>query len=272
MLGAPVPLYHQVFQVLRTRITSGEYAPGMLLPPEERFTRDFRVSRHTVRMAMQYLAQEGLIERFAGRGTFVVQRGHRRTQWTIGSIEDLIGASFSHNYRIVSARFVPARAHAKVAALFEAPPDDTIFHVRAVRSSEAGPYAYSSAFLPRWIGEKLPAASLAEGPLLLLADEHAGVVPARAQQVSSSVAANRDAARLLDVEIGAPLLVMERTYFTEDGHAMTYSRVQARSDRYQQVIDFARREAAKPRPRSARRLVTDAPEAAAPKRRRKRAG
>src|SRR3954451_16763594 len=156
MLDAPVPLYHQVFQVLRSRITSGEYAAGMQLPPEQAFTRDFGVSRHTLRMAMQSLAQEGLIERFAGRGTFVAAPDRRRTQWTIGSIEALIGASFSHAYRIVSAKFVAACDYPAVAALFEAPRDETIFHVRAVRSSEEGPYAYSSAFLPRRIGEKLP--------------------------------------------------------------------------------------------------------------------
>jgi GntR family transcriptional regulator len=270
MLDAPVPLYHQVFQVLRARIMSGEYAPGMQLPPEERFTRDFRVSRHTVRMAMQYLAQEGLIERFAGRGTFVASPGRRRTQWTIGSIEDLIGASFSHAYRIVSARPVSARTHPKVAAVFGAQRDETIFHVRAVRSSEAGPYAYSSAFLPAWIGEKLPAEKLPSAPLLLLAEEYAGVMPARARQVSSSVAADRDAARLLEVEVGAPLLVMERTYFTEDGNAVTYSRVQARPDRFQQVIDFSRREAAKPRPRRARQLMPEPAASARPRRRRKR--
>jgi GntR family transcriptional regulator len=270
MLDTPVPLYHQVFQLLRSRITSGEYAPGMQLPPEERFTRDFGVSRHTVRIAMHYLTQEGLIERFAGRGTFVADPSHRRTQWTIGSIEDLIDASFSRAYRIASARFVSARGKPRVAALFDAAPGDELFHVRAVRSSEAGPYAYSSAFMPRWVGEKIPTGSLAAAPLLLLAEEHAGVVPARARQVSSSVAADRDAARLLGIEIGTPLLVMERTYYVEDGSAVTYSRVQARSDRFQQVIDFARREASQPRPRRARQLLPQPDDRARPKRRRKR--
>src|SRR5947209_20509292 len=53
--NGPVPLYYQVLQVLRGRIASGQYPVGGQLPTDEALMREFGVSRHTVRSALQEL-------------------------------------------------------------------------------------------------------------------------------------------------------------------------------------------------------------------------
>src|SRR4051812_48234171 len=62
------PAYHQIAQVLRERIASGNFPVGTQLPTEDEIMKAFRVSRHTVRAAVHTLVVDGLVERFAGRG------------------------------------------------------------------------------------------------------------------------------------------------------------------------------------------------------------
>ena len=67
-------LHRQLFMVLREQIMRGVYPPGAALPNEEELCGHFGVSRITVRRALSDLKQQGLVERFQGRGTFVSAR------------------------------------------------------------------------------------------------------------------------------------------------------------------------------------------------------
>ncbi len=68
---SPVPLYHQIYLDLRQMIQRGLIAPGGMLPPEMEICQAYNVGRQTVRQAIARLVDDDLLERFAGRGTFV---------------------------------------------------------------------------------------------------------------------------------------------------------------------------------------------------------
>jgi DNA-binding GntR family transcriptional regulator len=59
---------------LRSRITSGELAPGQVLPSEKDLMDTFGVARTTARRAMAMLRAEGLAETVAQRGSYVTRR------------------------------------------------------------------------------------------------------------------------------------------------------------------------------------------------------
>src|SRR6185295_423786 len=63
--------YQKVKDLLRQQVVSGEFAPGSKLPPDSELHTRFKVHRLTVIRALQDLAQEGLIVRRRGSGTFV---------------------------------------------------------------------------------------------------------------------------------------------------------------------------------------------------------
>src|SRR5436190_7732678 len=64
-------LYYQVQHTIAQRISRGEYQPGSQLPSESEFSRELGVSRVTVREALRVLAQEKVLLKIQGRGTFV---------------------------------------------------------------------------------------------------------------------------------------------------------------------------------------------------------
>lgn len=68
--GTAVPPSRQIADVLRDRITSGEYPPGTALPAILTLAQEFKVTTNTVRKALRILKDEGLIESVPGYGTF----------------------------------------------------------------------------------------------------------------------------------------------------------------------------------------------------------
>lgn len=237
----PAPLYHRILEVLRRRISAEQYAVGARLPTDEALVREFDVSRHTVRAAVQQLVADGVIERFPGRGSFIVRQLAPASHWSIESVEDLIGTSFADRYEVIAAKFIRASDHPPSAALYQLGPTDRVFNVRALRSSADGPYAYSNIYLPPAVGEKLPRRLFGKRPFLLLVEEYCALVAVRARQVASAVAATREAARRLAVRPGTPLLALERAYFTREGRPIELVQIQYRPDRFQHVATFWRR-------------------------------
>src|SRR5580658_6024146 len=68
----PVPLYHQIYLLLRDEITSGQRPYGTLVPTEQELSRIYGVSRITTRRALDELAQNLLVARKRRVGTRVI--------------------------------------------------------------------------------------------------------------------------------------------------------------------------------------------------------
>jgi GntR family transcriptional regulator len=72
--GHAVPLYHQIFLMLRDEIISGRHAIGSTMPTEQGLALAHDVSRITARRALDELAQHGFVERRRRTGTRVGAR------------------------------------------------------------------------------------------------------------------------------------------------------------------------------------------------------
>lgn len=68
---SPIPLYHQLADILMDAIRSGEYAPGSRIPSEPQLAKDYGIGRPTVRQAIDVLVRQRLLSRRRGSGTFV---------------------------------------------------------------------------------------------------------------------------------------------------------------------------------------------------------
>lgn len=69
--AAREPLYLQLADILRARITSGELVPGARVPSEPSLVQQYELGRTTVRHAIAVLRAEGLVVSVRGRGTKV---------------------------------------------------------------------------------------------------------------------------------------------------------------------------------------------------------
>ena len=66
-----VPLYKQIYNCLLDQINQGQIKMGEKIPSEKDLANQFNVSRITSKKALDLLAQENIIERIQGKGSFV---------------------------------------------------------------------------------------------------------------------------------------------------------------------------------------------------------
>lgn len=69
-----LPIHVRVREELRAQMTTGNWRPGDMLPPEQQLATDYGVALGTIRKAIETLVGEGLVRRKQGRGTFVARR------------------------------------------------------------------------------------------------------------------------------------------------------------------------------------------------------
>jgi GntR family transcriptional regulator of arabinose operon len=69
------PLYLQIYSALKTRIESGEWSYGAMIPSEHELSELYKISRGTVRKVLATLEEDGLVRRDRGRGTFITRPG-----------------------------------------------------------------------------------------------------------------------------------------------------------------------------------------------------
>jgi GntR family transcriptional regulator, phosphonate transport system regulatory protein len=65
------PLWREISKNLERRIEMKQLRPGDRLPTEYELSHEFMVNRHTVRRALSYLQEKGMVESTQGRGSFV---------------------------------------------------------------------------------------------------------------------------------------------------------------------------------------------------------
>ena len=68
------PMYRQIAEDLREQIESGQLEPGQQLRTELELRERYSASRNTVRDAIKWLTNLGLVETKPGQGTFVTQK------------------------------------------------------------------------------------------------------------------------------------------------------------------------------------------------------
>src|SRR6201982_3070728 len=103
------PLYERVESVLAGDIAGGSLPPETQLPPEDGLIERFKVSRTTVRKAIQNLVERGLVEVRRGKGTFVTQPKitQELTELT-GFVEDMLALGRTPTAHLLDKRIVAA--------------------------------------------------------------------------------------------------------------------------------------------------------------------
>jgi DNA-binding GntR family transcriptional regulator len=71
----PVPVWRQLYELLRAKIETGEYPPNRMIPSARSLAETYGVARGTVVKAVDALVTDGYVTGVPGRGMFVIDRG-----------------------------------------------------------------------------------------------------------------------------------------------------------------------------------------------------
>lgn len=239
MVSGVLPHYRQIELALRERLSA--LAPGERLPSDEELCREFGVSRMTARHAMQRLAEDGLVERLPGRGTFVAAApSHRHADRLMAFSHEMARLGRLAASRLLERDIRPSTA--EQAASLGLRPTEPVVVVRRVRLADGLPMALETAVLVRRIADVVLAADLEHGSLHE-ALATAGLHLRRGNATITAEAATAEDVRLLGIARGDPLLVERRVIHDAAGRAVEATESRYPGERYALDVRFEVEEA-----------------------------
>ena len=225
---SPVPLYYQVASRLQEQIEHGVLPVGGRLENEVELADRLGVSRPTMRKAIAYLVERGMLVRRRGVGTQIVHPKVRRPVELTSLYDDLAKTGRAPRTEVRSLEVGPPSD--AIAEALGLPPGREVTSIERIRYAADEPLAIMHNVVPvdvvRLTADDLERRGLYE---LLRA---AGHMPRIANQVVGAKAASAVEARLLGDARGAPMLTMTRTAWDESGRGVEYGAHVYRANRY----------------------------------------
>ncbi|MEX2548971.1 MAG: GntR family transcriptional regulator [Nitriliruptoraceae bacterium] len=239
-----LPLYVQLKEALLDEIRDDGLQPGDRLATEGEIEDRFGVSRTTVRLALQALAQDGVVERIQGKGTFLCppQISHRPalTSFT----ENMLSQGLTPSRRVLEMETRDA-PDPVLSALRMRGSDRRCRFLRRLLLADGDPVAVAETWLPvRFVGEEhetLSREALEEHSLYeLLAQSPIALELASGVETSRAALADADIAGLLRSSQGDPVLIVDRISSDPAGRVVEVSRLIFDGVRYRYRTEVTR--------------------------------
>ena len=225
------PSHTRIEQWLRGRIAAGHLVPDDKLPSEEELAAALGVSRMTLRQALGSMEASGILERRRGRagGTFIREQQIEVDLTGLpGFTEQMRRANVRAGARVVSVRRM--KAAPAVASALELTNRTDVFEIIRVRSANREPLALEETYLPCHLFPGLDRRRLI-GSIYTIMRRDYDLAPHDAQEWLEPALASEEHAKLLDVQPGAPLILVTRTSYTVAGVAVEHAYDRYRADR-----------------------------------------
>lgn len=228
----PLPLYLQLQGLIRDAIMKGVAAKGSGIPAERDLAVEYNISRITVRKAIEGLVEEGLLIRRRGAGTFVAGRVDKVFSKLSSFSEDMEARG-----RIASSRWISRSVGIVTpdeAMGLALSPGTQVMRFNRVRLADDEPMALEFTTIAPECLDSVDDVDTS----LYAALERTGHRPVRALQRLRAVPVGAQHARILEIDTGDPVLLIERCGFLPDGRVVEFTRSYYRGDAYDFVAEL----------------------------------
>jgi len=236
-----VPVYRQIAERLRERISSGELQPGDRLPSEVELMEAYSAARATVRQAVGLLRSEGLVLAEQGRGAFVRDRPRvrrlaydrfarrHRKEGKAAFLAEMEGRRPEVEVLSVGPDAVPVA----IADRLGVKPGDKVLR-RHRRYLDAGqPLEIATSYIPWDLASGTPMTEVNPGPGGIYARiEELGHELGRFVEDVTARMPTLEEARALGLSVGTPILHLVRTAYDTDGTPVEVCDTVMAADRY----------------------------------------
>lgn len=226
---SPGPLYMRLKDALLHNLREGTWDEDRPLPSERELTTGLRISRATVRQAMQELESEGWLIRRQGHGTYPnTGKVEQQSGFLAGFSETMRANGLEPSSRILDAALVTAEPD--VASALAILPGAAVARIRRLRSVNGEPLLLESSHLDAAQVPGIVEADLSGSLYDTLRDTYR-IVLTSGEETFEARLADADTARALAIKEGDPVLYTERTVRTDKGVTIEFTRRFARADK-----------------------------------------
>lgn len=227
--NSPVPLYHQLAEIISERIISSEYLPGQAIPSETALARQYHIGRPTVRQAMDLLAKKNLILRKRGSGTFVQPPAPKVDLFSLAGTSQ---AFFTQGITIEKTIVTPVtRMSVKNQPDNPFNGSSAYFLSRLIRAQNT-PVLKEDIFLDLGLFRGLERVDFGTESLSRTVAEVYHLTPESGAQVFTVAIPDPATARLLELKPGTPILTVFRELNFPEAPRAVYAVLTCRTDRF----------------------------------------
>ncbi len=203
------PLFMQIKEMISERVKAGEWKEGEALPSEFDFARQYGVSQGTVRKAVAEITDEKLVVRFRGKGTFVATHTHEREHSHFFHIVDNDGVKVLPGTQVLTCR--RRKANKEIESHLKLSPGTYVVIIERIRILNGQAIIFETIIVSDEIFPGL--CSLEENlpnELYPIYESKYQTRVIRADECIRAVSANTREAEVLGVDVGTPLLEVDR--------------------------------------------------------------
>ncbi|MCW8131404.1 MAG: GntR family transcriptional regulator [Planctomycetota bacterium] len=203
--NSPVPLYHQLGELLRRQMEAERWPAGRKLPSEHELCREHGVTRPTVRQALDGLLREGLVTKRRGLGTFVAPPKAPVGLFSLAGTTEV----FTRQRLRLKTRVLKLEL-ADRCPVFEDPLPRPWVRIERLRQINGKPALYERTWILAEAAPGLERLNLNDRSLYETLRDRFGLEAEGGMQRFGAVAADLRVARVLGVKTGAPVLRIVR--------------------------------------------------------------
>jgi GntR family transcriptional regulator len=209
---------------------------GDAIPSERQLSQDMRVSRLTIRAALDELVRDGYLDRRHGSGTYVTEPKISQPLTLTSFSEDMRRRGMVPGSRTLE--LATTSAGALLARRLQVSPAERLVRVKRLRLADAQPMAMEVLHIPETLVPGLTRADLEDRSFYDLLGERYGIVIASGTQSIEPTVTNEEESQVLGVPLHTPAFLFERTTVSESGRIVEFVRSIYRGDRYRLVADL----------------------------------
>ena len=239
MLKAGKPRHEQISDIIREQILSADLAANDQLPSENQLLKQFKVSRITVRRALQTLEAEGFIFRRQGLGAFVAD--HRVQQGLVrltDFVEDMAQAGLNPTSKVID--FAQENASAEVSAALGISEGKKVCRLDRLRLGNGNPIAFDCTWLPVFYGQLLEDYDLKEDTIYRILEKEYEIPIMRGKYRLAAVNASKQVAEILEVPQRSALFLIERVSLTSNDKPVYFQKRYYRNDMVSYELELER--------------------------------
>ncbi len=238
-----LPKYYQLANILRQQIENGDFQPYDVIPSERKLEQRYNLSRPTIRQAIDLLSRQGYLYRVHGKGTFVSPPKLQKGMMELTSFsEDMRNRGLKPGQRILEFGYVKpdSKTKRKLEILDN---EKKVLRIKRLRFGDEEPMGLQDSFLALDSAHNITQKEIEEGgSIYLILQEKFGIFPTEADETLEVTLATHEEAELLNIKEGSPLLLNERTLWSQERKAIEFVRILYRGDRYKYFVRLTRKQ------------------------------
>lgn len=229
--ASPTPLYKQIVDVVRERVSSGRWPRNYKLKAEADLAEEFGVSRGTLRQALQALVEDGLLAQVQGKGTFVTASdGDLPLAQRLVTMHEVLSASGQDFATEVLEKRV-VEGPGRVRALLDLPDGELLLYLRRRLVVADEPIVALENYVRIVLCPRLETLDYSQIPLFDAVENLCGLRIGWGQRNFSATTAGTRSNVLRTVNEAEPVLYLEQVSYLEDGVPFEYSEVWVRGEK-----------------------------------------